>query len=136
MRLDLFCASLEDPKVVYALLRMTAEPPHASIAVVGGPGGTPYREGPFASPTRRPVNLVLVLDRSSSMRGPRLAQAVLAVRRVLERLDERDRLGVVTFDAAARVIVPPGPVTDEARRRLNAELEKLDTGAGTNLAGG
>jgi len=136
MRLDLFCASLEDPKVVYALLRMTAEPSKGGVAVVGGPGGTPYREGPVAAPTRRPVNLVLVLDRSSSMRGPRLAQAVLAVRRVLERLDERDRLGVVTFDAAARVILPPGPVTDEARRRLNAELEKLDTGAGTNLAAG
>src|SRR5262249_48988431 len=136
MRLDLFCASLEDPRVVYALLRMTADPA-AQVASVG-PGGTPYREGLFVErpPTRRPVNMVLVLDRSSSMRGPRLAQAILAVRRVLERLDERDRLGVVTFDAGVRVLLPPGPVTDEARRRLNAELEKLDTGAGTNLAGG
>src|SRR5262249_13941043 len=143
MRLDLFCASLEDPKVVYALLRLTAEP---QVSMVGGPGGTPYREGPLASVTRRPVNLVLVLDRSSSMRGPRLGQAVLAgwpraravlaVGRVLERLDDRARLGVVTFDAAARVLLPPGPVTDEARRRLNVELEKLDTGAGTNLAAG
>ena len=53
MRLDLFCASLEDPKVVYALLRMTAEPAGAGGAVVGGPGGTPYREGPAATPTRR-----------------------------------------------------------------------------------
>lgn len=130
MRLDLFCASLEDPKVVYALLRMTAEAP------LPGPGGTPYRESVVVPMTRRPVNLVLVLDRSSSMRGPRLSQAVLAVRRVLERLDERDRLGVVSFDAAARVLLPPGPVNDEARKRLNVELERLETGAGTNLAAG
>src|SRR5262249_26061866 len=121
MRLDLFCASLEDPKVVYALLRMTAEPHHPGGAVAGGPGGTQFREAPAAAPTRRPRNLVLVLDRSASVRGPRLAQAVLVVRRVLERLDERDRLGVVPFDAAARVLLPPGPVTEEARRRLNAE---------------
>src|SRR5262249_11348791 len=91
---------------------------------------------PAPTPMRRPVNMVLVIDRSSSMRGPRLAQAVLAVRRVLERLDVRDRLGVVTFDAAVRVLLPPGPVTDEARRGLSSELETLDTGAGTNLAAG
>src|SRR5215475_3525413 len=102
MRLDLYCASLEDPRVVYALLRIAAEAPSQI-------GEGPYREAPQGPPTRRPVNLVLVIDRSSSMRGPRLAQAVLAVRRVIERLDERDRLGVVTFDAAARVLLPPGP---------------------------
>jgi Ca-activated chloride channel family protein len=132
MRLDLFCASLEDPRVVYALLRMTAEAP----AAFGPDAATPYRAGYQPALARRPVNLVLCIDRSSSMRGPRLAQAVLAVRRVLERLDERDRLGVVTFDAAARVILPPGTVTDDARRRLSTELDRLDTGAGTNLAAG
>jgi Ca-activated chloride channel family protein len=129
MRLDLFCASLEDPRVVYALLRIAAEAP-ARL------GDGPYREAPPAPPTRRPVNMVLVIDRSSSMRGPRLAQAVLAVRRVIERLDERDRLGVVTFDATVRVLLAPGPVNDEARRKLGAELDQLETGAGTNLGAG
>ncbi len=131
MRIDLFTASLEDPRVVYSLIRLTAEP--AGTAT----GETPYRvpgRGPEA--VRRPVNLALVIDRSSSMRGPRLAQAVLAVRRVVERLDERDRLTVVTFDAAVRVLSPPGPVTAETRRRLYQELERLETGAGTNLAAG
>jgi Ca-activated chloride channel family protein len=139
MRLDLYCASLEDPRVVYALLRMTATSaetaPSAPIQP-GIPAGTPYREGGVVLPSRRPVNMVLVIDRSSSMRGPRLAQAVLAVRRVVERLDERDRLGVVTFDGGVRVLLAPGPVNDDARRRLQLELERLDTGAGTNLAAG
>src|SRR5262245_34446356 len=129
MRLDLYCASLEDPRVVYALLRMTAEGP-----VHFGDG--PYRDAPPVTPTRRPVNMVLVIDRSSSMRGPRLAQAILAVRRVVERLDERDRLGVVTFDAAVRVLLAPGAVNDDARKRLYAELDRLETGAGTNLGAG
>jgi Ca-activated chloride channel family protein len=129
MRPDLFCASLEDPRVVYALVRMTAE-------AAPGLGEGPYRDAPAPPPPRRPVNMVLVIDRSSSMRGPRLAQAVLAVRKVTERLDERDRLGVVTFDAVARVLLAPGPVNGEARRRLGAELDRLETGAGTNLGAG
>ena len=68
MFLDLYTASLEDPRVVYALVRLRAE------------------DGPNLRghvPARRPVNLALALDRSSSMRGPRLSQAVLAVRRLV-----------------------------------------------------
>jgi len=133
VRVDLFTASLEDPSVVYSLIRLSAEPGDVET----GLGETPYRQpGPGVDALRRPVNLALVIDRSSSMRGPRLAQAVLAVRRVVDRLDERDRLAVVAFDAAVRVLLPPGPVTAEARRRLAAELDRLETGAGTNLAAG
>ena len=130
LRAEAYTASLEDPRVVYSLIRLTAE------AEDGG-GAGPYRQaGSTVDALRRPVNLALVIDRSSSMRGPRLAQAVLAVRRVVERLDERDRLSVVTFDAAVRILLPPGPVTSDARRRLQLELDRLETGAGTNLAAG
>ena len=118
MRLDVFSASLEDPRVVYSLIRLTED----TEAVAEG--------------RRRPVNLALVIDRSSSMRGPRLAQAVLAVRKLVERLDARDRIAVVAFDASVRTVLPPGPVTPETRARLMTELDRLDTGAGTNLAAG
>jgi uncharacterized protein YegL len=117
VRLVVFTAHGGDPRVVYALLRLAAEADEHS-------------------PTRRPVNLALVIDRSSSMRGPRLAQAVRAVRRLLTRLDDRDRLAVVAFDGAAKVLVPPGPVNAENRAKLDAELSRLRTGAGTNLAAG
>jgi Ca-activated chloride channel family protein len=118
MLLQVHTSSLEDPRVVYSLIRLSTE------------------DGTAKKAERRPVNLALVIDRSSSMRGPRLAQAVLAVRRLVDRLDARDRLGVVAFDSAVRVILPAGPVTDEVRARLFGELERLDTGAGTNLAAG
>jgi len=129
LRVETFTASLEDPRVVYSLIR---------LAAATDPGATPYRDpgAPPGSALRRPVNLALVIDRSSSMRGPRLAQAILAVRRVVERLDERDRLAVISFDAGVRVLLPAGPVNFDARRRLNIELERLETGAGTNLAAG
>jgi Ca-activated chloride channel homolog len=85
---------------------------------------------------RPPVNLALVVDRSSSMRGPRLAQAISAATQLVDRLDPQDRLTVVTFDAAARVVFGPAPVTPEAKRELRAALADIHTGAGTNLAAG
>ncbi|ACY17609.1 vWA domain-containing protein [Haliangium ochraceum] len=88
------------------------------------------------SSARMPVNLALVIDRSSSMRGPRLASAIVAARQVVEQLDERDRLSVIAFDATARTIFGPMSVTDEARQTLEQALAGLRTGVGTNLAAG
>lgn len=89
-----------------------------------------------ASSERPPVNLALAIDRSSSMRGPRLAQALRAANQLVDKLEPRDRLTIVTFDASARVVFGPAPVTDEARRDLHAALADVTTGAGTNLAAG
>jgi Ca-activated chloride channel family protein len=85
---------------------------------------------------RSPVNLALVIDRSSSMRGPRFAQAVRAASEVVGKLDERDRLTVITFDGSARVVFGPDRVSEGDRERLTRALADLDTGAGTNLAAG
>lgn len=87
-----------------------------------------------ASTERNPVNLALVIDRSSSMRGPRLAQAVRAATEVVGKLDDRDRLTVIAFDGGARIVFGPDRVTDASRAQLIRALAELDTGAGTNLA--
>jgi Mg-chelatase subunit ChlD len=86
---------------------------------------------PTASPTRRPTtepqpgvaylpiamrsvclardrargaDVVLVLDTSSSMAGEKLVAAVAAARTFVDAVDpSRDRVGVVTFDVAARL---------------------------------
>ena len=67
---------------------------------------------------RSPVNLALVIDRSSSMRGPRLAQAVRAACEVVGKLDDRDRLAVIAFDGTARVAFGPDRVSEENRERV------------------
>lgn len=85
---------------------------------------------------RQPLNLALAIDRSSSMRGPRIAQAIAAASQVVDKLDGRDRLTVISFDASARVVFGPAQVTDEIKPRLVAALRGLRTGVGTNLAAG
>jgi Ca-activated chloride channel family protein len=116
MRVELLTDVSENGSSVYLLVRLEAQAPPSS--------------------QRMPVNLALVLDRSSSMRGPRIAHAVAAVRQVVQQLDVRDRLSVIAFDASARSLFGPANVTPETRRLLDEALAGLRTGVGTNLAAG
>ena len=109
----------EDAPKVYVLARVGVDGPAAAQA-----------------PDRPPVNLALAIDRSSSMRGPRIDQAVRAARELAERLDERDRLSLIVFDASARIAFGPAPLDDAHRAELMAVLGELETGLGTNLAAG
>ncbi len=84
---------------------------------------------------RPPVDLLLAVDRSSSMVGTRISAAVEAARQICLRLGERDRLGVVTFDADIHVVRKPGPVNAGTSSRVALALTELGVGYGTNLSG-
>ena len=83
---------------------------------------------------RAPATVQVVLDRSGSMDGERLAAARSALAALVDRLDPADRLGVVAFDDQVQVVVPAGPLMDRAAARRAV----LGIGAGgmTNLSGG
>lgn len=55
---------------------------------------------------RWPLNLSLVVDRSTSMKGRRLAQVKQAAHRIIDQLEPEDSLAVVTFNDRADVVVP------------------------------
>ena len=114
MRLDVLTEVTDGGSTVHLLARLAAEPAEA-------------RE-------RSPINLALVIDRSSSMRGPRLAQALRAAVQVVDRLEARDRLTVVVFDAAARVVFGPDGIGPGNRDKLLRALGEIETGVGTNMA--
>lgn len=116
MRLDVLTEVADGGSTVHLLARLTADAAEAG--------------------ERAPINLALVIDRSSSMRGPRMAQAVRAAGQVVARLEARDRLTVVVFDAAARVVFGPDGMSEGNRDKLTRALADLETGVGTNLAAG
>ena len=61
----------------------------------------------FEGPRRKDeADLLFLIDRSYSMRGPRLEIAKTAVATAIESLEDRHRAGVVAFDARPRELVP------------------------------
>jgi Ca-activated chloride channel homolog len=66
-----------------------------------------------ADATRVPSTLVVVLDRSGSMGGDRIYAARTALLSIVDRLDPRDRFGLVTFDQQVDIVVPAGPLSDK-----------------------
>ncbi len=116
MKVELLTAASDSGATVHLLVRLAADAPPPEA--------------------RNPVNLALVIDRSSSMRGPRIAQAIRAATLLVDQLEPRDRLSVITFDAAAHVVFGPANVTDEVKPTLRRALEQIETGVGTNLAAG
>lgn len=83
--------------------------------------------------TRRPIDVVAVIDRSGSMGGEPLA-AVLAATSLLARLlGSDDRLGVVTFDDQVDLVLPLGHHSADSTDQV---LRQVHSGGSTNLSGG
>lgn len=85
---------------------------------------------------RLPVNVALVLDRSGSMGGEKIALAKQAVERALLGLDERDRFSLVVYDDQIDLVVPSTPASAEAKRNARDRLAEIEARGSTNLADG
>lgn len=62
---------------------------------------------------RSPINLALVIDRSTSMSGDRIQKARDAAIMTVNMLNSDDTLSVVTYDSSAEVIIPATKVKDK-----------------------
>ncbi|MFP4310099.1 MAG: vWA domain-containing protein [Desulfococcaceae bacterium] len=82
------------------------------------------------------VDLVIVLDRSGSMAGPKMDNALAAIRGLLDRLGPSDRFALVSYASRVRRDTALLPVTPANRKRLRATLDRIRPGGGTNLGGG
>ena len=77
------------------------------------------------------VAVVLVLDRSGSMQGPKLEAAKESARVTAEVLSPDDYIAVVAFDSEAQVFVRPQRAAN--RMRISSEISRLQSGGGTNI---
>jgi Ca-activated chloride channel homolog len=84
---------------------------------------------------RLPLNLAVVIDRSGSMEGEKLAHAKQACITLVDNLGPQDKLSLVVYDSDVRVLrrSDEGPVDKEAVKRL---VRSLHAGSATNLSGG
>ncbi len=91
------------------------------------------REAPVAA-SRVPLNLSLVIDRSGSMAGEKVAYAKKAAQFVVENLLPSDRVSVVQYDTVVDVVSPSSPVHNKAE--LVRRIEQITARSSTNLSGG
>ncbi|MBI4575073.1 MAG: VWA domain-containing protein [Planctomycetes bacterium] len=104
--------------------RMGAGPGHALVRVAL----------PAARDAVLPLDVVLAVDTSGSMGGPKGERAGGFLERILGALGPRDRAAVVRFADRARVVRPLAPI-GEVGGRLGALLAVPAEGQGTLLSG-
>lgn len=83
---------------------------------------------------RKPYHLSLVIDRSGSMSGEPLFEAVRCAKYIVDQLDQKDMASVVVFDDRVKVLAEAAPVGD--RKKLHGALAQIRSGGSTNLHGG
>jgi hypothetical protein len=120
------------------LLHITATPERRLIAPSGSFRHIHFHIQVAAQPVtaaqpRPPLTIGLVLDRSGSMHGQKIATARMAAISVLDRLREQDRVAAVIFDHQIDVLQEAAPATAEVKARLRAELSSVQARGNTAL---
>ncbi len=83
---------------------------------------------------RAPVNVAIVLDKSGSMQGEKIAKAKDAAIAAIERLEPRDIVSVVAYDSTVRVIVPATKMTE--KKSVIQQIHRIEAGGSTALFAG
>jgi Mg-chelatase subunit ChlD len=104
-----------ESQLVYAMLEAI---PHGSTTTVA----------------RRSLNLCLVLDTSSSMRGERIYQVKSAARYVIDTMEPKDHFSLITFNDRAETVIAAQRVSEKGR--LKAQIDLIETSGGTEIATG
>ena len=83
-----------------------------------------------------PVSLALVIDRSGSMAGQKLANARAAARKLVQSLRPGDRLALITYGSDVTTLVPSTLIDEASRARLLSAVAGISDRGGTYLSGG
>ncbi len=105
-------ARINEPQLIYVLLEMFAAPDRSHDS----------------SP---PINLCLVLDRSTSMQGLRMDTMKSTARELLRQLRPQDFLSIITFSDYAEVLVPATRGSDY--HKIESRISMLQTGGSTEI---
>ena len=91
---------------------------------------------PTASQPIQHADLVIVLDRSGSMKGQKIKDARQAVLRLIDGLTAKDRLALVTYSNGVHIPFPLLPMDEKHRRQVKGAVRRITSAGGTNLGGG
>jgi Ca-activated chloride channel family protein len=83
---------------------------------------------------RRPLNLSLVIDRSGSMGGDKIAYTRQAAQFLVQNLGANDWLSIVLYNEGVDTLLQPEQVTH--KDAINQKIATIKAGGMTNLSGG
>jgi Ca-activated chloride channel homolog len=83
---------------------------------------------------RRPLNLSLVIDRSGSMGGDKIAYTRQAAQFMVQNLSANDWLSIVLYNEGVETLLQPEQVTH--KDAINQKIATIKAGGMTNLSGG
>ncbi len=83
---------------------------------------------------RLPLDICLIMDISSSMRGERIFHAREAARYLVNQLTSQDYFSLITFNDRAQLLIPRQPVRTPASAREH--LSSIQASGGTEMARG
>lgn len=83
-----------------------------------------------------PVDLIIVLDRSGSMKGQKIQDARAAIVNIIGLMSSNDRLGLLSYSDRVITHSPLLPMTSINKNRVIAGVRNIRAGGGTNLGAG
>jgi len=89
-----------------------------------------------AASDRSPVSITAVLDRSGSMEGDKIDLLKRSTEFLVERLEEGDFIGVVSYSSDVTSEIPLSPISSATRGGFNEAIDSIVAAGSTNLAGG
>ena len=99
-------------------------------------------------PTRKPIDLIAIVDNSGSMGEVADAEAAESfgytrmdlvkhtIRTMASVLQPQDTLSIVSYSTSARVVIRPTPMTEHGRARIHAALDTIHPDSQTNIYDG
>lgn len=85
---------------------------------------------------RQPMDIVAVLDVSSSMQGDKIRELKSAARFIIEQADPNDRLSLIAFNSKATRALRLRKMSVEGKNDANVATLRLGAGGGTSIAAG
>lgn len=106
----------------------TTQELYATVKIIGGPSQ--------AVSERAPLNVALVIDRSTSMSGGRLEQAKEASIQFVRTLQPTDRLAIVSYGSDVSTVMVSTPATPQNKELMELAIARVELSGATNLSGG